>query len=73
MTLREAFEAYYAKFGADAAPAITWFLRLPEETQLEIFMQGINDNTPIVGEVAEKISRRLYPEFWEDTTGHVVI
>jgi hypothetical protein len=73
MTFEEAFEAYYAKFGADAAPAITWFPGLPEDTQRDIFLEAINRNTPVRGKWAEEISRRLYPEFWEDTTGHVVI
>jgi hypothetical protein len=66
MTLNEAFDAYYEKFGTDAGPAITWFPGLPKETQLEILMQGINNNTPIMGKIADKIERRLYPEAYAD-------
>ncbi|MDR2689956.1 MAG: hypothetical protein LBB76_09395 [Azoarcus sp.] len=66
MTLNEAYDAYYAKFPEAGPPEITWFPGLPDETQLEILMQGINGNTPITGKVAEKIERRLYPRHYAD-------
>jgi hypothetical protein len=66
MTLSEARVAYYEKFGAedDPGPAITWFSRLPKETQIEILMQGINNNTPITGKIAEEIEHRLYAQHY---------
>jgi hypothetical protein len=68
MTLDEVFDAYYEKFGTDVDPGpdITWFPHLPKETQREILMQGINNNTPITGKIAEEIEHRLYAQHYAD-------
>jgi hypothetical protein len=72
MTFEEALEAYYAKFGAEAGPDITWFPGLPEDVQRDIFLEAINRNTPVRGKWADEIERQLYPEHYADPM-HVVI